>query len=416
MLLRRRGEAAERNCRRIRVLVAGTELSPLRGQVKTQEGEIRTQDRKPKKKPGNCSLEERNKYKGFGSIITKESIDKKNPYATLLVTLNPDVDDDGSGAVLLPPKKWTPIWSGKSSSFAVHHISRPVCENGYVALGDTAHILRIEGYGKRFTWCLRQDYASRGKVDKKPSFWVMDGDRKINIWRVLAKSDIQGSQNVPLYTGTFLTTVGPNPPDAEDIWTLAVPIERNFQPFQANPSDLEYNMLPPDGTKFETKPQGLAVLPLTNMFRPRESMILRHMDVPFGKISKSVGWVLDKVIRNEGKLETKTSTTITYGISKERTTMMEHTAGISVSASVGIGVIFSSSISLNYQFSYSTSSTFSEYESVMKTRELTVPGEGVTAIFSKWPLVQVELLDGTLLDSITGSDVSSFATKDIRYP
>ncbi|KAK5994027.1 hypothetical protein PT974_07467 [Cladobotryum mycophilum] len=353
------------------------------------------------------------KYLPFGTVIsTVKDISEKR--ATLLAGLNPDQEDEASPVfqVVNPTTNGsTPIWTSKDKNM---HISRPICETEYVSLGDAFF---QEDRGHNYTlWCVRRDYAMRAKVGAKASWTIDGGDgTKVNFWEVLPANHVQGSEYVPLYTSTFRAVVGDEAPDFEDLWTLAVPIERNFPQFETNPPKLEYDKMPLKGTLFPAEPQGVAPLPFTNFFPATHKMILKHIDEPFGKVEKTIAWYLQDYIRNEGKVERKNSTSITYGFSSEKSKSMEHQAGVSVTASTGIG-FFETSVSLNYQFTTGSSTTFSEYNSTTETREWTVQPESITAIFTEYPEVKVSHLDGTEIYKVSGPAYNSVATQDIPYP
>ncbi|KAK5995074.1 hypothetical protein PT974_03467 [Cladobotryum mycophilum] len=318
--------------------------------------------------------------------------------ATLVVGLNPaQPPKDQSKPALKDPVSWTNVWTDAGTGGKYDgSFWTPVCPGGYVSLGDAASATYNPPTHK--VWCLREDLAKQGTYEKA-SLWDdtgSGGKRDVSLWGITPSSiGVTGSESLPLYAGTFRAVGNYNKPTAP-AWVLSIKVPKAFTQFTAKVPKVTEHTIPSKGDLYNEMEQAKVTLPLTAYFDPKDASLIRNIRTPFMTITRSVAWYVEGIWENDSAGNVTRSDEVSYGFSKEKTESMEHSVGVSMTASGGIGLV-DYEVSLNYQFTYSTSTTFSEYTGFVKKEEFTVPEHYVTVMFCKLIRVRGTLPDGTVI-------------------
>ncbi|CAE7007426.1 hypothetical protein P3342_002718 [Pyrenophora teres f. teres] len=298
------------------------------------------------------------------------------------------------------PVGYTLMWNDKKSKGDFDGAFwRPTAPNGYVALGDictgsynTPSLDQI--------WCVREDLVM-GSEFRKSNIWDDAGSGATmfaSVWAI--ESPIigsAGSDKLPVLVDTF--RLGPSDhyeiPPIGLAKVLALPCPNNFKQFDSKPPVFTKDTLPSQNDIFYEQPQAEVILPYTAFFKSDDRPSLGNIVNPFVSLSRRTAWqVYVKHVNDSAGTITDTKK-ITKGVSKTEAEEMSHSAGVEISASVGIKG-FGASMSLNYQFSYKSSVSLTEYEEATREQGFTVPPYHATVFLTKQVWIKARRDDGSV--------------------
>ncbi|KAK5996551.1 hypothetical protein PT974_01886 [Cladobotryum mycophilum] len=332
-------------------------------------------------------------FRALGSIISNITTDVvNNKRVTILVALNPNQKPQNASMPALKEPladKWRDIWFTKAGASVVNQteVWRPTAPDGYTCLGDVGTVGLEPKYDK--IWC----YEAPGTKSRDGSFWeIMPG----------SAIDVAGSDHVALYAGTFHAAEAESFnnsklgfPDVDPL-VFALPFPKNFIELNSPTPNVSASNLPYKGQIYDETLQAQIVLPLTAFYQPDDPRILRNIRNPFYNITKRAAWQVEGIWENYSAGNLQRSEEIEYGLSNTESQSMEHTTGISLSASYGTSLA-SFSVSLNYQFTHSSSSSFTEYHVSKKKEDFAVPPNYATVLYCKLFRMQVAMRDGAVV-------------------
>ncbi|KAF7941039.1 hypothetical protein EAE99_000676 [Botrytis elliptica] len=208
-----------------------------------------------------------------------------------------------------------------------------------------------------------------------------------SVWQAVPEPVVgNGDKNIPITAGTFRASPSYPKPDSSQALVPILSCENQFKRFDAPVPKITPSTIPSTGDQFLISEQCRITLPFTSFFESTNERCLDFIQDPFIELSRSIAWRTEGVWVNGSGGAYSRQKEIKYGVSKEQSESMTHSAGVEdrrsltfnilVSASAGIGCA-SFSVSLNYQFTYQSNSSSTEY------KKFEVPGKNATVLFSK---------------------------------
>ncbi|KAK8068442.1 hypothetical protein PG996_007554 [Apiospora saccharicola] len=316
----------------------------------------------------------------LGSIVLDNYNSAQGKRATLLVGTNPE---KSASPPVKAPTSFTWVWDDKGTGGKhAGTIWKPVARAGYVAMG---HVV-TNNYQQPSTdvvWCLRAD------LDDTRS----GGKYNCSCWAVYpAPNNTKGSEDLPVLTDTFYAHRGYDAPAYNLAKTLKLRLTKQYKSFdQVRPTMTEF-MTP--GEQFNRMLQCSVKLPFVAFFPPTDEKCLRGIGNPFCTLSRYASWTVEGAWKNHSHTPFEHEASITTGVTQEKSSTLEHSAGITATASGGMGCV-NFSVSLNYQFTSSNTVTYGQYQEETIKKKIAVPGGRGMAILSKMVEMECDRPDGS---------------------
>ena len=155
------------------------------------------------------------------------------------------------------------------------------------------------------------------------------------------------------------------------------------------------------------------MLPFTAYFSYYDKQCLEYIDNPFWTVSKGARFRCHKVYNNAGPAKQTESVEFTMGVTEEQSQTIEHQAGVSITASVGIKALGGGvDTSLNYSFTQTNTSDHGEYKELKRIKTTEIPPWCVSVLWTKNLDIIAEREDGqvTLSQLITDANATPWQT------
>jgi hypothetical protein len=348
----------------------------------------------------------------LGSVcVGKRNYWETNWRAVILFGQNPD-STNPIPAVKRPTDYWRTWWESNDHSWHMGSVWRPIAPDGYVALGDVM-VNSVEKPSLDQIWCLRADLVKPATY-WPASVWDDRGSGKsqdISIWAIVPEvMSVNGAESIPLFADTFIHSSNYGPPSTGLAFVPALNLGNEFIEFDQSAPTFTKASIPSTGRRYDVVEQAAVTLPLRCFFWSEDARCLTQIAKPFITISKGIAWYVEGVWENGGEGTFTREKRIKCGISQTQTESMEHTVGISITASHGFKFA-EMSVTLNYQFTHTRSTSFTEFTETEVVESFEVPAKTCTVLFSKHIYLKGSMNNGgTVMNQI-----EAVANDDVHF-
>ncbi|TGO44910.1 hypothetical protein BOTNAR_0722g00010 [Botryotinia narcissicola] len=322
----------------------------------------------------------------LGSVGTTHYTDINKKQATLLVGAT-----SGVSPAVKSPTGYTRIWVSKDMGGLYDNSTwRPIAPAGYVSMGDIVFDCTKTSWNEvpniDKVWYLRADLAKRA-VYGTTYFWddkKGGGTYDCSVWQVNPEPVVgNGEKNIPITAGTFRASPNYSKPDSSQAMVPILPCENQFKKFDAPVPKITPSTIPSTGDQFSLSEQCRIALPFTSFFDSKNERCLDFIQDPFIDLSRSIAWRTEGVWANGSGGAYSRQKEIKYGVSKEQSESMTHSAGVEGQYDAIELADLACLIAIPIFDMNLLSFSFNEYSESTVKESFEVPGKNATVLFSK---------------------------------